>query len=78
MRGRLDPLDRRQGPAAPAPHEGQGTAKPGRLQANYRYHIQLSAADLGHIQALWRSLGEKAKPASGVESAVDVEPLSFR
>jgi primosomal protein N' (replication factor Y) len=57
---------------------GPAPAPVARLQGNYRYHFQLSAADVEPIQSLWKSHAEALKPTGHVELAVDVDPINLR
>jgi primosomal protein N' (replication factor Y) len=49
-----------------------------RLQGYFRYHVQLVAGELSHMQQLWRSVEPNLGLHRDVEYVVDVEPLSFR
>jgi len=49
-----------------------------RLQGNFRYHVQLLAAELPRLQALWRAVEPGFRPEKEVEYVADVEPLSYR
>jgi primosomal protein N' (replication factor Y) len=49
-----------------------------RLKGNYRFHFQLSAAAVEHLQQLWNAVRDELKPAGNVEFAVDVDPINMR
>lgn len=49
-----------------------------RLNKNYRYHIQLSAAELEPIQELWRAVVPKINRTNEVEFVIDVDPMNMR
>lgn len=63
------PVVRVQGPA-PAPIA--------RLQGNFRYHLQLSAAQTESLREIWKAIALEFKPSPHVEFAVDVDPLNLR
>jgi primosomal protein N' (replication factor Y) len=57
---------------------GPAPAPVARLKGNYRFHVQLSAAAVEHLQQLWNSVRDELKPAGNVEFAVDVDPINMR
>jgi primosomal protein N' (replication factor Y) len=57
---------------------GPAPAPVSRLKGSYRFHFQLSAVAVEHIQELWRAVADSLKPAGGVEFAVDMDPINMR
>jgi primosomal protein N' (replication factor Y) len=57
---------------------GPAPAPVARLKGSYRFHFQLSAKAVEHLQQLWRAVRDDLKPAGNVEFAVDVEPINMR
>src|SRR5262249_42895116 len=57
---------------------GPAPAPVARLKGNYRFHFQLSAAAVEHLQQLWNAVRDELKQAGNVEFAVDVDPLNLR
>lgn len=49
-----------------------------RLQGYFRYHVQITAVELGALQSLWQRVAPEFGTPRDVEYVVDVEPLSFR
>ena len=49
-----------------------------RLHGKYRYHLQLSGANLAPLQNLWKNVGKSLSLSEGVELAVDVDPINLR
>lgn len=49
-----------------------------KLQANYRFHFLLSAADLNAVRILWRELRPTLPTDRSVEFVVDVDPINLR
>ena len=49
-----------------------------KLQANYRFHFLLSAADLNAVRILWRQLRPSLPTDRSVEFVVDVDPINLR
>ena len=49
-----------------------------RLKANFRYHLQLTSADLSALQQLWRSTELDLPNHPQIEYVVDVDPLNLR
>lgn len=49
-----------------------------RLKANFRYHLQLTSADLSSLQRLWLHTMPQLPSARGIEFVVDVDPLNLR
>ena len=67
---RKHPVDVRILGPAPAP-----TMK---LEGLFRYNFQLSGAELEPLLQLWREVGKNWRCPSGIEFAIDVEPLNLR
>jgi primosomal protein N' (replication factor Y) len=57
---------------------GPAPAPVAKLKDFYRYHIQLSAAELEPIQRLWREAEPRFERLRGVEYVVDVDPSNMR
>jgi len=57
---------------------GPAPAPVSRLKGSYRFHFQLSAVAVEHLQQLWRAVSESLKPAGGVEFTVDMDPINMR
>jgi primosomal protein N' (replication factor Y) len=57
---------------------GPAPAPVSRLRGNYRYHLLIASPDIGSIQALWRDRMKRFKASSGVELAIDVDPLNMK
>ena len=57
---------------------GPAPAPIARLKGSYRFHFQLSAAILEHLQQLWQIVRDSLKPAGEVEFAVDVDAVNLR
>jgi primosomal protein N' (replication factor Y) (superfamily II helicase) len=49
-----------------------------RLKSNYRYHLQLTAADLTDLQSVWNLAAPQFPSNSNAEYQIDVDPLNFR
>lgn len=64
--------------SAPVQLLGPAPAPIAKLKKNYRYHFQLSAAQLDTVQDLWKRVREKLPHSSTVEYVVDVDPLDMR
>ena len=56
---------------------GPAPAPVGRVRGLFRYHVQLSAADVATLQAVWKGTTETLRLPTDVECAVDVDPLSM-
>lgn len=57
---------------------GPAPAPTMRLEGYFRFHFQMTCPNLEDALALWREVGLPWKLASGVEMAVDVDPLNLR
>jgi primosomal protein N' (replication factor Y) len=57
---------------------GPAPAPIARVRAHYRYHLQMSAVEIGVLQSLWRLAVPKLPKTSNVEFAVDVDPVNMR
>ena len=57
---------------------GPAPAPVARLKGSYRFHFQLSAVAVEHLQQLWRAVADSLKPTGNVEFAVDMEPINMR
>jgi primosomal protein N' (replication factor Y) (superfamily II helicase) len=57
---------------------GPAPAPVARLKGNFRYHFRLSSPEVEDILRLWRSQADQLQPASGIEYAVDVDPINLR
>jgi primosomal protein N' (replication factor Y) len=57
---------------------GPAPAPVARLKGSYRFHFQLSAAAVEHLQKLWSAVRDDLKTAGDVEFAVDVDPINMR
>jgi primosomal protein N' (replication factor Y) len=64
--------------ASPVRILGPAPAPVARLKGSYRFHFQLSATAVEHLQQLWRAAGETLKPAGNVEFTVDMDPVNLR
>jgi primosomal protein N' (replication factor Y) (superfamily II helicase) len=49
-----------------------------RLKANFRYHLQLTSADLSALQQLWLNTASRLASHPEIEYVVDVDPLNLR
>ncbi len=49
-----------------------------RLKANFRYHLQLTSADLSSLQRLWVQTVPSLPSHPEIEFVVDVDPLNLR
>lgn len=49
-----------------------------RLQNKYRYHLQITAADLGKLHTLWRAVQAELRFPDEVEYTVDVDPMQLK
>lgn len=49
-----------------------------RLKANFRYHLQMTSADLSSLQKLWLQAVPEFPSHSEIEFVVDVDPLNLR
>jgi primosomal protein N' (replication factor Y) (superfamily II helicase) len=49
-----------------------------RLHGNYRYHVQMSCANLPPLLDLWRRAASQISLPEGIELAVDVDPINLR
>lgn len=49
-----------------------------RLHSNYRYHLQMSCANLPPLLDLWSRTASQIKLPEGIELAVDVDPINLR
>lgn len=49
-----------------------------RLKANFRYHLQLTSAELASLQRLWLHAAPQFPSHPEVEFVVDVDPLNLR
>lgn len=49
-----------------------------RLQGNFRYHLQLSCANLDPLLTLWKTSVGRIELPDGIELAVDVDPMNLR
>ncbi len=57
---------------------GPAPAPVSKLKDFYRYHLQLSAAEIGSIHRLWRDAEPKFPRTRGVEHIIDVDPSNMR
>ena len=49
-----------------------------RLKANFRYHLQLTSAELAPLQKIWLHAAPQFPSHPEVEFVVDVDPLNLR
>jgi primosomal protein N' (replication factor Y) len=57
---------------------GPAPAPVSRLKGSFRFHFQLSAVAVEHLQELWHAVADSLKPAGRVEFAVDMDPINMR
>ena len=57
---------------------GPAPAPVTRLKGLYRYHLQMVTTDLDRLRDVWRQIEADLHRISGVEFAVDVDPVNMR
>jgi primosomal protein N' len=62
----------------PVLFQGPCPAQVRRLEAHFRFHLQMSSPDLEALLTLWRKVGAGWKLKGEVEMAVDVDPINLR
>jgi primosomal protein N' (replication factor Y) (superfamily II helicase) len=67
-----------KGLVPPVLFQGPCPAQVRRLEAHFRFHLQMSSPDLEALLTLWRKVGAGWKLKGEVEMAVDVDPINLR
>ncbi len=62
----------------PVQVKGPSPCQVTKLHGNFRYHLQLSSANLAPLLALWKSVAARFSLPPDVELAVDVDPMNLR
>ena len=77
-RGMTDVLRAAAGESSEIRILGPAPAPIARVKNFYRFHLQLAAPGSQDIRELWLSVEKQLPRQAGVESVIDVDPLSLR
>lgn len=64
--------------ASPVRVVGPAPCQVTKLHGNFRYHLQMSSANLDALLSLWKSASARITLPPGIELAVDVDPINLR